>query len=388
MTSGSLADCIAKNDLNDIFNGGSPTDLANRTVEYSGYTIFLPSVEELSSLLATGGWGTVDPIMGQRFWAADTGPLTVAIFNGVGGTVTLGAANEDLWHFCVGVLYTSPGADFVTMTDVTDEITASNSDLLTFALPPLVTNLVQQLAFNAAVWGSYVLPPRIETLFYAPCVSGSYDHKGGLFVLKRTDTTGYGEHEIATEMVGTALSTADTLAILPNGPTPPEHPTASGVGISGPWTFECQFRMTGEDDYVSFYLSDDRDVDSDAPEVLYHVCLKFANATYVRWLNKTAGTNSTETLDVLPKRRWHHVALTYNGAQTLTFYLNGVQQHKFTDAPLMSVLDHVRIGPASGQVREISICQGIVYSGNFTMLPEGRFNSTLAQHPFFSGIAM
>jgi hypothetical protein len=100
-------------------------------------------------------------------------------------------------------------------------------------------------------------------------VSGSYDHKGNLFVLKRTDTNGYGEHEIATEMVGTALSTADTLAILPNGPTPPEHPTASGVGISGPWTFECQFRMTGEDDYVSFYLSDDRDVDSDAPEVLW-----------------------------------------------------------------------------------------------------------------------
>jgi len=146
--------------------------------------------------------------------------------------------------------------------------------------------------------------------------------------------------------------------------------------------------MTGQDDYVSFYLSDDRDVDSDAPEVLYHVCLKYANVSYVRWLNKTAGSSSTENLDVLPKRRWHHVALAYDGANALSFYLNGVHQHTFNDAPVMIVLDHVKIGPATGGVREVGIYQGVVYSENFTMLPEGRFNATIAQHPFFSGIVV
>jgi len=189
-------------------------------------------------------------------------------------------------------------------------------------------------------------------------------------------------------MSGAALSTADTLCILPNGPTPPVHPTASGVGHVGPWTFEAQFRMTGVDDYVSFYLSDDRDVDSDAPEVLFHVCLKFANVSYVRWLNKTAGTNSTESLSVLPKRRWQHVALTYNGAATLAFYLNGVLQHTFNDAPVMSVLDHIKIGPATGEVREVGILQGVIYTQNFTLSPEGRFNATIAQHPFFGGIVL
>jgi len=54
----------------------------------------------------------------------------------------------------------------------------------------------------------------------------------------------------------------------------------------------------------------------------------------------------------------------------------------------MSVLDHVKIGPATGGVREIGIYQGVVYTENFTMLPEGRFNATIAQHPFLSGIAM
>jgi len=380
MSSGGLGDCISKTTLNDIFNEGSPTDLSNRTVEYSGYTIRLPSEDELASLLSTGGWGTVDPILGQHFWAADPGPRTVGILSGVSGTVSQGAVNEDLWHFCCEVIYTSLGANFATMTDVTDEISASTNDLLTVALP--------QLTFNATVWGTYILPPRVETLFYAPCVSGSYDHKGGLFILKRTLSSGYGEHELATGMDGTCLSTVDTLAILPNGPTPPVHPTTSGIGITGPWTFECQFRMTGQDDYVSFYLSDDRDVDSDAPEVLYHVCLKYANVSYVRWLNKTAGTSSTENLDVLPKRRWHHVALAYNGANVLSFYLNGVHQHTFNDAPVMIVLDHVKIGPATGGVREVGIYQGVVYSENFPMLPEGRFNATISQHPFFSGIVV
>jgi len=371
-----------------MFNDSSPTDLAHRTTQISNYTIRLPSESELVSLLGTGGWGIPDPIMGQRFWAADPGPRTVLIVAGGSAPIAQAASNADQWHFCCEVTHISPGAEFASLSDVVDEINASNSDLLSLALPPLVTNLVQQLAFSAMIWGTYVLSPRIESLFYAPCVSDSYDHKGGLFVLKRTDTNGYGEHKIATSMVGTALSTADILAILPNGPTPPVHPTASGIGYTGPWTFECQFRMTGQDDYVSFYLSDDRDVDSDAPEVLYHVCLKYANPTYVRWLNKTADTNSTQNLAVLPKRRWHHVALTYNGSQTLTFYLNGVHQKTFTDAPVMSVLDHVKIGPATGGVREIGIYQGVVYTENFTMLPEGRFNATIAQHPFFSGIVV
>jgi hypothetical protein len=190
-------------------------------------------------------------------------------------------------------------------------------------------------------------------------------------------------------MDGTALSTEATLVILPNGPIPPEHPTTSGVGITGPWTFEAQFMMTGAADYASFYFSSDRDVDHDAPEVLFHVCLKYANATYVRWLNKTSGTNSTVNLDVLPKRRWHHIVVAYNGASVLSFHLNGTHAHQFTDAPLMSVLDHVRIGPASGRVRELALYQGAVYSGgDFTMLSEGRFNATIAQHPFFGGIGV
>ena len=278
-----------------------------------------------------------------------------------------GCRYSDLWHFCVVVTHVSIGAlDFATNTDVADEIAASQVDLLTVALPPVVTDLVQQLTFSAAIWGAYVYPPLTESIFYAPCIAGSYDLKGGLIVLKRPSSTGFGEHEIATTMSGAALSTADTLAILPNGPTPPLHPTESGVGVVGPWTFEAQCRMTGVDDYVSFYLSDNRDVDTDSPEILYHVCLKNANATYVRWLNNTAGTSSTETLGVLPKRRWEPVALTYNGANTLALYLNGVHQHTFNDAPVMSVLDHVKIGPANGDVREVGIYKGVVYTEKFT----------------------
>jgi len=233
---------------------------------------------------------------------------------------------------------------------VADEITASQVDLLTVALPPFVTDLVQQLTFSAAIWGAYVYPPRIESIFYAPCITSSYDLKGGLFLLKRTDATGYGEHEIATQMSGAALSTQDTLVILPGGPTPPTHPTAGGVGYVGAWTFEAQFRCI-DDDYVSFYISNDRDVDTDPPEILYHICLKYANASYVRWLNNTAGTDSTVTLDVLPKRRWHHVALTYDGANTLVLYLNGVLKHTFNDAPALGVLDHLKVGPANGELR-------------------------------------
>jgi len=390
MSSGSLGDCITKTALNDIFNGGSPTDLTNRTVEYSGYMIRLPSEAELASLLgSTGGWGTIDPILGQHYWAADIVPRTVGPLAGASGTVIQGAAIGELHHFCCAVTHTSIGAlNFATLTDVADEITASHGDLLTVALPPLVTDLVQQLTFNAAIWGAYVYPPRIESLFYAPCITSSYDLKGGLFMLKRTDSTGFGEHEIATQMVGSALSTADTLVILPNGPTPPTHPVASGVGHVGPWTFEAQYRMTGVDDYVSFYLSDNRDVDTDAPEILYHVCLKYANSAYVRWLNNTAGTYSAETLGVLPKRRWHHVVLTYDGANTLAFYLNGVHQHTFNDAPVMSVLDHVKIGPATGELREVGIYQGVVYTQNFAIMPEGRFNATIAQHPFYGTLGL
>jgi len=54
----------------------------------------------------------------------------------------------------------------------------------------------------------------------------------------------------------------------------------------------------------------------------------------------------------------------------------------------MSVLDHVKIGPATGEVREVGIYQGVVYTENFTLLPEGRFNATTAQHPFFGGIVV
>jgi len=54
----------------------------------------------------------------------------------------------------------------------------------------------------------------------------------------------------------------------------------------------------------------------------------------------------------------------------------------------MIVLDHVKIGPATGGVREVGIYQGVVYSENFPMLPEGRFNATISQHPFFSGIVV
>jgi hypothetical protein len=220
-------------------------------------------------------------------------------------------------------------------------------------------------------------------------VSTAHDLKGGLFVLRRTDTAGFGKHVIATTMSGAALSTADPLAILPNGPTPPSHATESGVGVAGPWTFEAQFRMVGStDDYVSFYLSDNRDVDVDPPEILYHVCLKFANVSYVRWLDKTSGTNSTINLDVLPRRRWYHVAVTYDGGNTVAFYLNGVHQHTFTDAPVMSVLDHIKIGPAAGEVREVGILQGVIYTQNFMFSPEGRFNATIAQHPFFGGIVL
>jgi len=390
MSSGSLGDCISKTALNDIFNGSLPTDLTNRTVEYSGYTLRLPSEAELVSLLGTtGGWGVIDHVLGQHFWVADIGPRRVGLLDGVTVPVAQAANNADLWHFCVVVTHVSIGAlDFATNTDVADEIAASQVDLLTVALPPVVTDLVQQLTFNAAIWGAYVYPPRIESLFYAPCVSSAYDVKGGLFVLKRTDSAGYGEHEIATQMIGTGLSTADTLVILPNGPTPPVHPIASGLGYVGPWTFEAQFRMTGADDYVSFYLSDNRDVDTDSPEILYHVCLKYDNPTYVRWLDNTAGASSTETLGVLPKRRWHHVTLTYDGANTLAFYLNGVLQHTFTDAPVMGILDHVKIGPATGEVREVGIYQGVIYTGNYTLLPEGRYNATIAQHPFFGGIVL
>ena len=390
MSSGSLGDCISKNALNDLFNAGSATDLSNRTIDYSGHTLRLPSETELLSLLgSTGGWGVVDPVLGQYFWAADIGPRRVGLLDGIAVPVAEAADNANLWHFCVVVTHVPIGAlDLATNTDVADEIAASQADLLTVALPPIVTNLVEQLVFNAVIWGAYVLPPRIESLFYAPCVSTAHDLKGGLFVLRRTVPTGLGVHEIATQMSGAALSTQDTLVILPGGPTPPVNPTASGVGITGPWTFEAQFRMTGESDYVSFYLSDDRDVDVDPPEILYHVCLKYANASYVRWLNKTAETNSTESLSVLPKRRWQHVALTYDGANTLAFYLNGVHQHTFTDAPVMSVLDHIKIGPAAGEVREVGILQGVIYTQNFMFSPEGRFNATIAQHPFFGGIVL
>jgi len=187
-----------------------------------------------------------------------------------------GCRYSALWHFCVVVTHVSIGAlDFATNNDVADEIAASQVDLLTVALPPLVTDILQQLSFNAALWGAFVLPPRIEAIFYAPCQSSAYDAKGGLFAHKRTNATAMGEHEIATQMSGTALSTADTLVILPGGPTPPAHPNASGVGHVGAWAFEAQFRCL-DDDYVSFYISNERGVDTDPPEILYHVCLKYA----------------------------------------------------------------------------------------------------------------
>jgi hypothetical protein len=68
--------------------------------------------------------------------------------------------------------------------------------------------------------------------------------------------------------------------------------------------------------------------------------------------------------------------------------LNGVLQHTFTDAPPLGVLDHIKIGPSNGELREVAIYQGVVYTENFTMLPEGRFNATIAQHPFFGGIVL
>jgi len=327
--------------------------------------------------------------MGQHYWAADPGPRTVLIVAGGSAPIAQAASNTDQWHFCCEVTHISPGAEFASLTDVTDEITASNSDLLNVAIPSVVSNEVQQLIFHAMIWGCFVPAPRTETIFYAPCLTSSYDIRGGLFVLKRTDSTGYGVHEIAVNMVGTALSTESTLVILPNGPVEPVQPTTSGVGISGPWTFEAQFMMTGSDAFVSFYLSSDRDTDHDAPEVLYHVCLKYANPTYVRWLDKTSGTNSSVNLDVLPKRRWHHIVVSYNGASGLVFYINGTRAHEFSDAPLMQQLDHIRIGPASGRVRELGLYHGIIYSGaSYTLLPEGRFNATIAQHQFFGGIAL
>ena len=136
---GSLGDCISKNSLNDIFNA-SPTDLTNRTVEYSGHTLRLPSEAELVSLLGTtGGWGVVDPVLGQHFWAADDapGPRRVGLSDGVTTPVAQGADNADLWHFCVVVTHVSIGAlNFATDTDVANEIAASQVDLLTVAPPP------------------------------------------------------------------------------------------------------------------------------------------------------------------------------------------------------------------------------------------------------------
>jgi len=81
--------------------------------------------------------------------------------------------------------------------------------------------------------------------------------------------------------------------------------------------------------------------------------------------------------------------VAYNGANGLVFYINGTRAHAFSDAPLMQQLDHIRIGPASGRVRELGLYHGAVYSGpSYTLLPEGRFNATIAQHPFFGGIAL
>jgi len=106
----------------------------------------------------------------------------------------------------------------------------------------------------------------------------------------------------------------------------------------------------------------------------------------VQWLDNTAGTESSVNLDVLPKRRWHHVALTYENANTLVLYLNGVLQHTFTDAPALGVLDHIKIGPANGELREVGIYNSVVYTQNFGFLTEGRFNATISQHPFYGSI--
>jgi len=275
---------------------------------------------------------------------------------------------------------TSDFADQATTYTKQEVDTEINNRLLAYSQLP------NSALIKNCMWGLSFLEPDNTTLFYAPCVANARDVSfGDLWVLTRDSSIApYGTYEIASNMssYGGALSLgSEYLTILPNGPTPPNQPNQTGLGWSaGAFTVECQIRQW-DDNYCSVYLSSDRDVDNAAPEILYHCCLKYqSNTSYIRWLNATASTDDRVDWAVLPTKTWHHVAITYDGATQLTFYVNGVEIHQFNNAPPIQILDQIKIGPSTGaEVREIAVYNEVKYTSPFSFKDGSRFNALIKE---------
>ena len=103
-----------------------------------------------------------------------------------------------------------------------------------------------------------------------------------------------------------------------------------------------------------------------------------------------AGTNTTGTFSVdqngvgfqinsantFPSGYWYHVAMVYNGTNTLTLYVNGVAQgtYSVTPAGMAASANATEIGAYAnnqgwyGEITNVRVVKGVaVYTGNFTV---------------------